>query len=230
MGQSPLSLLCHVLLASACMRAGSVHASQKSCANVVETRGARDAWRAGARARHAGLAVDRTERSARSTRCPRTWGCQWLRFYICTVLFPASIFTFSFLNFMCSNFYLQPFLFLLNFLSRNFVSHLSPIFQSQNLLLGLFWLPNFFLYKNFAPRLFSSKFIDVKIFQSKLLCVLIFLSSTFLFLLNFFILKFCVKTFISNFCISESFDWTFLASSFFLVQKYCTTTFLSKNF
>jgi len=84
--------------------------------------------------------------------------------YICTVLFPASIFTFSFLNFMCSNFYLQPFLFLLNFLSRNFVSHLSPIFQSQNLLLGLFWLPNFFLYKNFAPRLFSSNFIDVKIF------------------------------------------------------------------
>ena len=50
MGQSPLSLLCHVLLASACMRAGSVHASQKSCANVVETRGAGDAWRAGARA------------------------------------------------------------------------------------------------------------------------------------------------------------------------------------
>ena len=114
--------------------------------------------------RDAGLAVDRTERSARSTRCPRTWGVLVAPLYICTVLFPASIFTFSFLNFMCSNFHLQPFLFLLNFLSRNFVSHLSPIFQSQNLLLGLFWLPNFFLYKNFAPRLFSSKFIDVKIF------------------------------------------------------------------
>ena len=109
MGQSPLSLLCHVLLASACIRAGSVHASQKSCANVVETRGARDAWRARARARHVGLAVDRTERSARSTRCPRTWGVLVAPLYICTVLFPASIFTFSFLNFMCSNFHLQPF-------------------------------------------------------------------------------------------------------------------------
>ena len=120
----------------------------------------------GLSAPHAGLAVDRTERSARSTRCPRTWGATVLvaPFYICTVLFPASIFTFSFLNFMCSNFYLQPFLFPLNFLSRNFVSHLSSIFQSQNLLLGLFCLSNFFLYKNFAPRLFSSKFIDVKIF------------------------------------------------------------------
>ena len=172
-----------------------------------------------------------TTRSApRGRRAARARGVLVAPLYICTVLFPASIFTFSFLNFMCSNFYLQPFLFLLNFLSRNFVSHLSPIFQSQNLLLGLFWHPNFFLYKNFAPRLFSSKFIDVKIFQSKLLCVLIFLSSIFLFLLNFFILKFCVKTFISNFCISESFDWTFLASNFFLVQKYCTTTFLSKNF
>ena len=100
----------------------------------------------------------------RGRRAARARGVLVAPLYICTVLFPASIFTFSFLNFMCSNFYLQPFLFLLNFLSRNFVSHLSPIFQSQNLLLGLFWLPNFFLYKNFAPRLFSSKFIDVKIF------------------------------------------------------------------
>ena len=106
-----------------------------------------------------------TARSApRGRRAARARGVLVAPLYICTVLFPASIFTFSFLNFMCSNFYLQPFLFLLNFLSRNFVSHLSPIFQSQNLLLGLFWLPNFFLYKNFAPRLFSSKFIDVKIF------------------------------------------------------------------
>ena len=48
------------------------------------------------------------------------------------------------------------------------------------------------------------------------------------FLLNFFISKFCVRIFISNFSISESFASTFLAPKFFLVQKFCTTTFIFK--
>ena len=51
-----------------------------------------------------------TARSApRGRRAARARGVLVAPFYICTVLFPASIFIFSFFNFMCSNFYLQPF-------------------------------------------------------------------------------------------------------------------------
>ena len=62
-----------------------------------------------------------TARSApRGRRAARARGVLVALLYICTVLFPASIFTFSFFNFMCSNFYLQPFLFLFEFFISNF--------------------------------------------------------------------------------------------------------------
>ena len=70
---------------------------------------------------------------------------------------------------MYSNFCLQIFCFFNFFILHFLWKHLSPISLSQNLLLGLFWLPIFFLYKNFAPRLFSPKFVDLKIFLPKLL-------------------------------------------------------------
>ena len=118
--------------------------------------------------------------------------------------------------------------FLLNFLSRNFVSeYLSPISPSQNLLLRLFLAPKFFLVQKFCTTTFL-----IKIYGSQNILVQTLMYSNFCLQIfcffNFFILKFFVKTFISNFSISESFAWTFLAPNFFLVQKFCTTTFLSK--
>ena len=141
---------------------------------------------------------------------------------------------------MCSNFHLQPFLFLLNFLSQNFVSHLSPIFQSQNLLLGLFLPPYFFLVQKFCITTFLFKiyrcqnilvqtfmcsnffvfnfFVSFKFFYLKILCQNIYLQFLYLriFWLDFFSFQFfsCTKILHHDFSLQK-----------FLISKYSSPNF-----
>ena len=119
-------------------------------------------------------------------------------------------------------------LFLLNFFISKFcVRIFISNFSISESFASTFLAPKFFLVQKFCTttflfKIYGSQNILVQTLMYSNFCLQIFC------FFKFFILNFFVKTFISNFSISESFAWTFLTPNFFLVQKFCTTTLLSK--